>query len=82
MLTWKEFERKNMDKAFEIATRICQERRTKANAWDVHNNSIFTADIFAEMNKTFILDTMQVHRANMGANLLLLNPIYFDEKEI
>ena len=50
MLTWKEFERKNRDKAFEIATRICQERRTKANAWDVHNNAIFTADIVAEMN--------------------------------
>lgn len=50
MLTWKEFERKNMDKAFEVATRICQERRTKANAWDVHNNAIFTADIAAEMN--------------------------------
>ena len=50
MLTWKEFERKNMNKAHEIATRICQERRTKANAWDVHNNAIFTADIVAEMN--------------------------------
>lgn len=50
MLTWKEFERKNMDKAFEIAMRVCQERRTKANAWDVHNNAIFTADVAAEMN--------------------------------
>ena len=50
MLTWKEFERKHRDEAFELATRICQERRTKANAWDVHNNAIFTADIVAEMN--------------------------------
>ena len=30
MLTWKEFERKNADKAFEIATRICQQRRERA----------------------------------------------------
>ena len=50
MLTWKEFEKKHMNDAFETATRICQERRTKANAWDVHNNAIFTADIVAEMN--------------------------------
>ena len=26
MLTWKEFERKNSDKAFEIAVSICQKR--------------------------------------------------------
>lgn len=30
MLTWKEFERKNADKAFEIATRICQQQRAQA----------------------------------------------------
>ena len=33
-------------------------------------------DIFKELNKTFILDTTQIHRTNMGANLLLLNSIY------
>jgi len=33
-------------------------------------------DIFKELNKTFLLNTVQVHRTNMGANLLLLNSIY------
>ena len=53
--------------------------------WTSYNKDFFMekeGDIFAEMNKTFILDTMQVHRENMGANLLLLNPTYFDEKEV
>lgn len=31
-------------------------------------------DIFKELNKTFLLGTVQVHRANTEANLLLLNP--------
>lgn len=50
MLTWKEFEKANADKAFEVATRICQERRDKCNAWDNGFNAIYTADIAAEMN--------------------------------
>ena len=44
--------------------------------WTSYNENFFMekeGDIFAELNKTFILDTTQVHRTNMGANLLLLN---------
>ena len=51
MLTWKEFERKNMDKAFEIATRICQERRERAMKEFPHSHVMMRAsDIAAEMN--------------------------------
>ena len=46
MLTWKEFERKNMDEAFEIAMRICQGRRKYLES----HYPIFTADVAAEAN--------------------------------
>ena len=51
MMTWKEFERANHDKAFEIATRICQERRDKAMQEFPHSHVMLRgSDIFAEMN--------------------------------
>lgn len=43
MLTWKEFERANAHKAFEIAADICQKRTPPQGA-------VTTADIAAEMN--------------------------------
>ena len=51
MLTWKEFERKHADEAFEIATRICQERRDKAMKEFPHSHVMLrTSDIACEMN--------------------------------
>ncbi len=45
--------------------------------WTSYNEDFFMEkedDIFKELNKTFILDTTQIHRQNTRANLLLLNP--------
>ena len=53
--------------------------------WTSFNKSFFMEkeeDIFGELNKSFLLSTVQVHRTNREANLLLLNSIYSDgEKE-
>lgn len=40
MLTWEEFERKNSDKAFEIAVSICQKRTPPQGA--LHASDIVT----------------------------------------
>ena len=37
-------------------------------------------DIFKELNNSYLLSTVQVHRRNMGANLSLLNSNYSDER--
>ena len=36
-------------------------------------------DIFGELNKSFLLDTVQVHRANQEANLVLLSSSYSND---
>ena len=38
-------------------------------------------DIFSDLNKTFLLNTVQVHRENTEANLVLLNASYLDVKK-
>ena len=55
MMTWKEFKTKNEDKAFELATRICQQRRAQAQKQFPHSSALLNAsDIQHEMN--LILD--------------------------
>tara|TARA_Y100000593_G_C4288166_1_gene326760 strand:- start:1066 stop:1380 length:315 start_codon:yes stop_codon:yes gene_type:complete len=49
--------------------------------WTSFNKSFFMEkeeDIFGELNKSFLLDTVQVYRTNREANLLLLNSTYSD----
>ena len=51
MMGWKEFERTNADKAFEIATRICQRRRDQAQKEFPHSVALLHAsDIVNEQN--------------------------------
>lgn len=51
MLTWKEFERKNADKAFEIATRICQQQRAQAQKDFPHSAALlYASDIVSEQH--------------------------------
>jgi len=38
-------------------------------------------DIFGELNKSLLLDTVQVYRGNGEINLSLLNSSYSDDKE-
>ena len=65
-----------MDKLLRIGIVISDCSESIAVKWTSYNEDFFMekeGDIFVELNKTFILDTTQVHRTNMGANLLLLN---------
>ena len=51
--------------------------------WISFNKEFFMEkeeDIFKELNKTFLLDTVQVHRNNMEVNLSLLNSSYSNGK--
>lgn len=51
MLTWKEFETKNADKAFEIATRICQQQRAQAQREFPYSAAmLYASDIVSEQN--------------------------------
>jgi len=52
--------------------------------WTSFNKSFFMEkeeDIFGELNKSFLLGTVQVHRSNREANLSLLNSIYSDDNK-
>tara|TARA_Y100000310_G_scaffold294960_1_gene325866 strand:+ start:96 stop:350 length:255 start_codon:yes stop_codon:yes gene_type:complete len=52
--------------------------------WISFNKEFFMekeGDIFKELNKTFLLHTVQVHRNNMEENLSLLNSSYNNDKE-
>lgn len=60
---------------------ISDNDRTFMVKWTSYNKYFFMEkeeDIFGELNKSFLLDTVQVHRNNTEANLLLLNSTYDD----
>ena len=51
--------------------------------WISFNKDFFMEkeeDIFKELNKTFLLDTVQVYRSSTEANLSLLNSSYYNDK--
>jgi len=53
--------------------------------WISFNKDFFMekeGDIFGELNKSFLLSTVEWHRCNTEANLMLLNSTYSDGKEI
>ena len=53
--------------------------------WTSYNKDFFMekeGDIFGELNKSFLLSTVEWHRCNTEANLMLLNSTYSDGKEI
>ena len=49
--------------------------------WTSFNKDFFMekeGDIFKELNKSFLLDTIEIHRHNMKTSLSLLNSSYND----
>lgn len=61
----------------------CQE--TFLIKWIWFNKVFFMekeGDIFKELNNSYLLSTVQVHRYNMEANLSLLNSNYNDERNL
>ncbi len=53
--------------------------------WTWYNKFFFMEkeeEIFKELNKALLLSIKKVDRASANQNLVMLNPIYFDEKEI
>jgi hypothetical protein len=67
----------SIDKPLKIGIVIDDCDQSMMIKWISFNKDFFMekeGDIFEELNKTFILDTIRIHRTNMGANLLLLNP--------
>ena len=53
--------------------------------WTWYNKFFFMEkeeEIFEELNKTFLLGIKRVRREAIDKDLLVLNPTYFDEKEI
>ena len=71
----------NIKKPLRIGLVISHHEDTFSVKWISFNKDFFMEkeeDIFKELNKTFLLDTVQIHRTNTGANLLLLNSTYSD----
>mgnify|MGYP003626823726 CR=1 FL=1 len=51
--------------------------------WTSYNKTFFMEkeyDIYSELNNSYLLTTVQIHRRNVEANLLLLSSIYFDDE--
>ncbi len=68
----------------QIGLIISSDRLTFLVKWTSFNKDFFMEkeeDIFRELNNSFLLDTVQVHRANEEANLRLLNSNYSNGKE-
>lgn len=72
----------NIKKPLRIGLVISHHEDAFLVKWTSFNKDFFMEkeeDIFKELNKTFLLDTVQIHRTNKGANLSLLNSTYTDE---
>jgi hypothetical protein len=66
----------------QVGVVIQEELQTFVIKWTSYNKVFFMEkeeDIFGELNKSFLLDTVQVHRMNHEANLVLLNSSYNDD---
>jgi len=65
----------------QVGLIISDDEQTITIKWTSFNKSFFMekeGDIFRELNKSFLLSTVQVYRGNQEANLSLLNSSYFD----
>jgi len=72
-----------VQKPLQVGLVISHDVDTFLIKWTSFDKDFFMekeGDIFTELNKTFLLDTIQVHRNNMEANLSLLNSSYSDGK--
>ena len=72
-----------IQKPLQVGLVISHDIDTFLIKWISFNKDFFMEkeeDIFKELNKTFLLDTVQVHRSNMEANLSLLNSSYNNDK--
>jgi hypothetical protein len=68
----------------QVGLVISHDENTFLIKWISFNKSFFMEkeeDIFRELNNSFLLDTVQVHRMNMEANLSLLNSNYSNDKK-
>ena len=67
----------------QVGLVISHDETTFLIKWTSFNKSFFMEkeeDIFRELNNSYLLDTVQVHRMNMEANLSLLNSNYNNDK--
>ena len=72
-----------IQKPLQVGLVISHDIDTFLIKWTSFDKDFFMekeGDIFTELNKTFLLDTVQVHRNNMEANLSLLNSSYSNDK--
>jgi len=72
-----------VQKPLQVGLVISHDTDTFLIKWTSFDKDFFMekeGDIFIELNKSFLLDTVQVHRNNMEANLSLLNSSYSDGK--
>jgi len=70
-------------KPLQVGLVINHDINTFLIKWISFNKEFFMekeGEIFKELNKTFLLDTVQVHRMNTEANLSLLNSNYNNDK--
>ncbi len=68
----------------QIGLVISHDVKTFTIKWVSYNKVFFMEkeeDIFGELNKSLLLDTVQVYRGNGEINLSLLNSSYSDDKE-
>ena len=72
-----------IQKPLQVGLVINHDTDTFLIKWTSFDKDFFMekeGDIFKELNKTFLLDTVQVHRMNTEANLSLLNSNYNNDK--
>jgi hypothetical protein len=72
-----------IDKPLQVGLVINHEKDTFLVKWISFNKVFFMekeGDIFKELNNSYLLNTVQVYRRNMEANLSLLNSNYSNER--
>jgi hypothetical protein len=72
-----------IEKPLQVGLVINHDVNTFLIKWTSFNKEFFMEkeeEIFMELNKTFLLGTVQVHRMNLEANLSLLNSNYNNDK--
>ena len=72
-----------VQKPLQVGLVISHDIDTFLIKWTSFDKDFFMekeGDIFGELNKSFLLDTVQICRCNSETNLLLLNSTYNDGK--
>ena len=73
----------NHHKPLQVGIVISDDKNTFLIKWLSFNKDFFMekeGDIFQELNKSFLLNTVQVHRQNTIPSLVLLNSNYINEQ--